>query len=356
MEKVLTIIIPTYNMEKYLDKCLSSLIITNRSLLKTVEVLVVIDGAKDRSSEIAHSYESQYPQVFRVIDKENGNYGSCVNRGLAEASGKYVKILDADDWFDTNQFQKYLSKLHEIDVDLVLSNCTKVDEYGNSVGGFYITGIRPNVVVPFSSFYREAVGIQMHCVAYRTDMLRSIDYKQSEGISYTDQQWVTRPMSVVKNAFFIKVNLYHYLVGRTGQTMDIDVLTKKFKDEVVMVQGMLRWLDECQNRDIEKEYLWDKVIHHLTYLYYNHIVECVYNRAEFRAFSMWLIEKYPIVANALESQNVFGNIDYKFILKYHKDENYKIPLSVLRLIKRKACVKQLRSMVGGILRFLKLRA
>lgn len=355
MDKILTIIIPTYNMERFLDKCLTSLIVDEESLLNAVEVLVVIDGAKDRSSEIAHSYERLYPQVFRVIDKENGNYGSCVNRGLAEASGKYVKILDADDWFDTKQFQKYLSKLLEIDVDLVLNDCTKVDEFGSAVGRFFITGIRPNEVVPFSLFHRKAIGIQMHCVAYRTDMVRSISYKQSEGISYTDQQWVTRPMSVVKNALFVKVDLYRYLVGRVGQSMDAGVLTNKFKDEVAMVQGMLSWLDECPNNGVEKEYLWNKVVHHLTYLYYNHIVEHVYNDVEFRKFSMWLIQKYPIVVNALECQNVFENVNCKFILEYHKDENYIIPQSVLRLIKRKACVKYLRSVVGNVLRFFKLR-
>ena len=100
MAKILTVVIPTYNMEKYLDRCLTSLIVTNNDLLERLEVIVVIDGAKDRSSEIAHSYQIRYPQTFIVIDKENGNYGSCVNRGVAEATGKYIKILDADDWFD----------------------------------------------------------------------------------------------------------------------------------------------------------------------------------------------------------------------------------------------------------------
>ena len=98
MEKLLTIIIPTYNMEKYLDKCLSSLIVDDKELMTQLEVLVVIDGAKDRSSEIAHTYQDKYPDTYVVIDKENGNYGSCINRGLKEASGKYVKVLDADDY------------------------------------------------------------------------------------------------------------------------------------------------------------------------------------------------------------------------------------------------------------------
>lgn len=87
-------------MEKYLRRCLDSLIIDEDGM-KQLEVLVINDGSKDSSSQIAHEYQDKYPDTFRVIDKENGNYGSCINRGLKEATGKYVKVLDADDWFDT---------------------------------------------------------------------------------------------------------------------------------------------------------------------------------------------------------------------------------------------------------------
>ena len=133
MDKILTIVIPTYNMEKYLDKCLTSLIVGDFELMRRLEVLVVIDGAKDRSSEIAHSYENKYPDTFRVIDKENGNYGSCINRGLKEATGKYIKVLDADDSYNSSAFQRYLNALKTLDVDLVINNYTIVNECGQAV-------------------------------------------------------------------------------------------------------------------------------------------------------------------------------------------------------------------------------
>ena len=120
MNKILTIVIPTYNMEKYLDKCLTSLVIEDRELMKQLEILVVIDGSKDRSSEIAHAYQVRYPQTFIVIDKENGNYGSCINRGLKEAAGKYIKVLDADDCYNSKSLQQHLELLRIVDVDLHL--------------------------------------------------------------------------------------------------------------------------------------------------------------------------------------------------------------------------------------------
>ena len=73
MDKLLSIIVPTYNMERYLDRCLSSLLVTKQTLLNTLEVLVINDGSKDTSSDIGHRYQDENPNVFRVIDKENGN-------------------------------------------------------------------------------------------------------------------------------------------------------------------------------------------------------------------------------------------------------------------------------------------
>lgn len=86
MQKLLTIVIPTYNMQDYLPRCLDSLVLYDGALMEQLEVLVINDGSKDNSSAIAHEYEAKFPNTFRVIDKENGNYGSCINRGLKEAA------------------------------------------------------------------------------------------------------------------------------------------------------------------------------------------------------------------------------------------------------------------------------
>lgn len=96
-KKVLTIIIPMYNMEKYINQCLDSLMVQG---MERLEVIVVNDGSKDGSLAIARTYESRYPQIFCVINKENGNYGSCINCGLSKATGRYIRVLDADDFLE----------------------------------------------------------------------------------------------------------------------------------------------------------------------------------------------------------------------------------------------------------------
>ena len=73
-EKILSIIVPSYNMEKYLPKCLGSLVVAPE-LMERLEVFVVNDGSKDRTSEIAHEFASKWPNTFRVVDKSNGHYG-----------------------------------------------------------------------------------------------------------------------------------------------------------------------------------------------------------------------------------------------------------------------------------------
>lgn len=228
MKKILTIVIPTYNMEKYLQRCLDSLIISNQTLMNKLQILVINDGSKDSSSAIAHEYENKYPHVFFVIDKENGNYGSCVNKGLEFATGKYFRILDADDWFETIQLQHFLSMLQTTETDVVITNYTRwfgennqqqirIDaEYNKE---FLIDGY------DFSS--RDYCSmLLMHAMTFKTELLRKIRYKQQTGISYTDIEYCYFPFSRAKNVIFFDVNLYVYWLGRDGQTMQRENVIK----------------------------------------------------------------------------------------------------------------------------------
>ena len=222
MNKILSIIIPTYNMEKYLRKCLDSLIVSDENM-QLLEVLVINDGSKDSSSLIAHEYEEKYPQTFRVVDKENGNYGSCINRGLREANGKYVKVLDADDFFETTALNDFVVFLQDFDVDLVISDYDVVNaNYQTQIEKHFSKIINKSKVEfdfpDYLSNHKKHV-YQMHALTYSLVMIRNMNYWQTEGISYTDQEWSTIPMTRVKKAVYFDKALYKYLIGREGQTM-----------------------------------------------------------------------------------------------------------------------------------------
>lgn len=103
-------------MEGYLSKCLNSLLVPN---INDLEIIIVNDGSKDNTLTIAREYQMRFPDSIKVIDKENGNYGSCINRGLLEATGKYVKILDADDYFNSDELTHFIRILASSECDHV---------------------------------------------------------------------------------------------------------------------------------------------------------------------------------------------------------------------------------------------
>lgn len=243
MNKILTIVIPTYNMEKYLDKCLTSLIVDDEQM-KLLEVLVINDGSKDRSSEIAHNYEKKHPGTFRVIDKENGNYGSCVNRGVKEASGKYIKILDADDYFDTEAFEKLISCLIGKDTDMILTEMSYIEDGFKKSMPIYEKLTSYQILHLEDDNFPVLPKLMMHYVCYKTSLLRNIEYRQTEGISYTDQEWIFYPFFFVRTLLYIPVDLYQYNYGREGQTMNPQAMLRNVShNKMITERAFTYYLD-----------------------------------------------------------------------------------------------------------------
>ena len=224
MNKILSIVIPSYNMQDYLPACLDSLVVDDPALFAALDIIVVNDGSKDKTSAIAHDYAARYPDVIRVIDKPNGNYGSCVNRGLAEARGVFIKVLDADDTFDTAAFKQFIRRLIESEekneqVDLFLTDYVRVGARGETRQYMSVKGL-PAAQVLDSEALSHVSPVLMHAYAYRTEILRTMGYRQLEGFSYTDAEWSCYPILAVKKLCYLPLPVYRYLVERPGQTMD----------------------------------------------------------------------------------------------------------------------------------------
>lgn len=242
MKKTLTIVIPTFNMEKYLNRCLDSLII-DREIMYFLEVIVVNDGSTDSSSTIAHSYETKYPETFRVIDKTNGHYGSCVNRGIQEATGKYIKVLDADDWFNSSELEKYILQLNLLeDVDAVFTNWTLHDDLNKTNKTSKKPQYPINKKTYINSLNLEFQPNYFYClygITYCTKLLRDINYNQTEGICYTDTEYTYYPMMHAESVAFIDVNLYQYFIGREGQSVDPQIVQKNISHYYKILQRAL---------------------------------------------------------------------------------------------------------------------
>ena len=332
MDKILSIIIPTYNMENYLDRCLSSLVIGG-DLLKEVEVLVINDGSRDRSLEIAKDFESRYPMIFRIIDKENGNYGSCVNRGLKEAVGKYIKVLDADDYFDKDCLATFLSFLKVHDADLFITDFQQVYNNGEVVNRFtHKIPMKKELRLIDHYLSDDFKYLQMHAVTYKRQNLIDIAYKQTEGISYTDAQWVFLPMSTVKVFYYCPIVLYNYLIGREGQTMDESVYAKSIGQLMKMTLDRIVMYEDYGLRDsVCEAYFSAKLTETLKYIYRFSLVvnndklqDLKAFDEEFRNRSMYLYERSNDVV-------LFDKMRFKLI-KYWRSHNYKTLPFCLKIV------------------------
>ena len=274
MDKILTIIVPSYNMEKYLSRCLDSFLINDKDIFRKLEVIVVNDGSKDNTSNIAHQFEKQCPEVIKVIDKENGNYGSCIECGLYKARGKYIKVIDADDWVDKENFERYIVYLveqsHTNDgADLILNdfefiylgqNLRERKSYSFVLeSGFTVAGFT----------YRNGREMWMHAAAYKTDKLRSIGYTQMHGVSYTDEEWISLPMTTVETIGYFPDVVYEYMLGRQGQTCAPDEYLKGFWMQVLILRKLIAQYVERRDQwgHDQEIYMQNHLMHRLELTY-----------------------------------------------------------------------------------------
>ena len=235
-------------MESLLPRCLDSLVTTRRAD-ELLEAIVVNDGSKDHSLQVAHRYQAKYPNVISVIDKPNGNYGSTINAALPVAKGKYVKILDSDDWFDTEVLSLYLEILEEKDADMLITHFTQIGTKVREVVRYNTMGREPyeyGRIYDLDEVLKDGYirFFLMHALTYRTELLRTIDYRQTEGISYTDTEWACYPTFYAKTICFCDLNLYQYNLDREGQTMDPKVLQKSVMQLQRVTDEMLSYYGE----------------------------------------------------------------------------------------------------------------
>lgn len=267
-------------MEEYLERCLDSLLIPS---IDDIEILVVNDGSKDRSSEIAHQYADRYPSSIKVIDKENGNYGSCINVGLPVASGKYIKILDADDYFDPSNFEKFIKILKNLSVDLVISDFIKITNTNHKLETVSFN-LKPNEIFNINNdpinriLFSER--LQMHACCYNKLIFKDLNYFQSEGISYTDQEWMFLPLSAINTFYYFNNPIYYYVCGREGQTMSIQSFLKSTEHEIIGISRMIKIYNERKNfiNEYQKKILENRLrqrfysqFFYTFFIYYPHI-------------------------------------------------------------------------------------
>lgn len=248
MSIVLSIIVPVYNMGKYLSQCLSSVILS--SYRGKYEVLVINDGSTDDSLKIAKEFEQDYPDIFVVINKKNGGYGSCFNIGLEKASGKYIKMLDSDDFFNNDIFNQFLFLLEDRDEDIIINDCIKYDDEKCAPIGIYIANQEKEG--PLESLDTKLLDILFtHDFSYRKDML--LGCVCPEHVLYTDNIIYLYAISKAKTFYNSKLSIYFYRVNRSGQSVGREIFKKKYLDLLSVLKCVYKIeLPNIQEKDFKR--------------------------------------------------------------------------------------------------------
>lgn len=245
--KLLTIAIPCYNSESYMEKCIESLLPGG----SRVEILLVDDGSKDRTAEIADSYAARYPGIVRAIHQENKGHGGAVNTGIANADGFYFKVVDSDDWVDRDAYLTILDTLENLaregqGVDMMISNFVY-----DKVGASHKKVMNYRHMLPTGQIFHwedarhlwKGHYILMHSVIYRTRILRNCGLKLPEHTFYVDNQFVYQPIPWVKNMYYLDVDFYHYFIGRDDQSVNEKNMIARIDQQLAVNYLMIRDYD-----------------------------------------------------------------------------------------------------------------
>ena len=267
MNKILSISIAAYNVSEYLDHTVTSLI-TEESVLDKIEIIIVNDGSKDRTSEVAHHYAERYPESVIVIDKENGGYGSTINASLAVAKGKYYKLLDGDDYYYTQNLRGFLEFLENSSADLVVapyfqmrgSEATLIDDHQD------ITGEAKD----FQSLVLNNHTFLMHEISIRTEQFRSINQSITEKCFYTDLEYVYYAIASANSVARYDKPIYCYQLGIEGQSVSLSGIRKHYRDFPTVARRIFSFYErEAKNYQGCKKTVLNKAVCDYTYHTYH---------------------------------------------------------------------------------------
>ena len=279
--KYISFAIPCYNSQEYMANAIESILPGGED----VEIIIVNDGSKDRTSEIAHEYMEKYPSIIRVVDKENGGHGDAVNSGLSHAQGKYFKVVDSDDWVDRESLEKILALLHNLEeeqttIDMLISNYVY-----EKVGATHKKVIHYRNVLPQDWVFKwDDIGhfrldqyILMHSVIYRTDMLKLSQIHLPKHTFYVDNIYVYYPLPYVRKIYYLDVDFYWYYIGREDQSVNEKIMIKRLDQQIFVTKTMI---DMYQLKDVNSKKLRQYMINYLAIMMTVSSILCIRSKSK----------------------------------------------------------------------------
>jgi len=225
-------------MSKSIDSCLRD---------EGIEIIIVNDGSTDNTAEIAEEYTRAYPGIIQTIHQKNKGHGGAINTGLKAASGRFVKIVDSDDWLDSNAYDAVFKALCKFDdsncPDMVVSNYTYDKAGKKSKTTIRYTNTFPvNKIFTWYDVKKFRLGhyLLMHAITYRLDLLRECDLSMPEHTFYVDSIYAYLPLVKVEKMYYVNENLYQYAIGREDQSVQEKTMINRIDQQLAVNRTMIK--------------------------------------------------------------------------------------------------------------------
>lgn len=303
-KKILTVSIAAYNVSKYLDEALQPFV--NSKFKNDLEVLIVDDGSKDNTAEIAQRYQEKYPDTFKLISKENGGWGSTLNKGIEVGTGKYFKQLDGDDYFSHENLDNFILYLKETDADLIHSPFMTFTDKNGAILRILSSG--------WDLPWRKTISMSeipsfcpaMHTVTVKLDILKKNKIQITEKCFYTDVEFVLKMIGFCQTFSYYELPIYYYRLARNGQSMSIEGIRKNWKDHLKMLSTMLQY-EVNYVHDKKTKLIFRERLHWVCewqYLFFFALEASKENKQALIEFDNFLKESYPFYYNAITNNAV----------------------------------------------------
>lgn len=275
--KLLTFIVPMYNMERYIKRCIDSFIPLYD--LQNIEVLIIDDGSTDRSYSVAADAIAGYERLFRLLKKENGGYGSVINFGIENSCSRYIRLIDSDDYIDADAARQLISSISNIECDVI---CTPyiIHNMNQKIKQCIQTpeSIKRNHQYQFDSI-SEQIFIAMHSMTIKRSIFTKNNIKIDENMYYTDLEFVLFPIEYTKTVIFYDYPVYQYIIGREGQSVSHSGLYKHRFDHELVIFALVELLGKMRNCNAKYKYIERKTYETITvhYRYYSQFDPAINN-------------------------------------------------------------------------------
>ncbi len=319
-EKILTISIAAYNAAYCIEKCINSLI--KSKYIDNLEIIVVDDGSSDNLEEVISTYLKNYDSII-YIKKENGGHGSTINTSIKRCTGKYFKIVDADDWVETDNLDKLVEYLKDNDEDLVINPYYQVNaSNGEKLLKPAFKDNREIIHGTLNDIYKDFF-LQMHMMTFKSEVIKKMGPIISEKCFYVDSEYTIFPIRYINTVTCFNYPIYDYLIGTSVQSMDIKNLQKRRDQHLKVTKRLVNYYNDVKDdlNIYQKQLIYTRICLMVS-MQYCIYVSCnpkeIFN--ELKEFDNWLKEN---------ARNFYDDV-FKVVKTFYPKRSYF--LSIFRKI------------------------